>query len=243
MEKKLNFKNHLFLFDIDGTILDTKGAGKHSFVSAFEKVNNLKVDTEINFLGGIDNVIFKNLYRHYNLNIDNYDDSWNKFKKEYITNLSKACNNSHNWELFNKADYAIKLLYKISNIGLVTGNIKEGAMIKLKQFKLSKYFKTGSYGDDAQDRDLLVKNAIINCKNKFKINFPDKNIYLFGDTYKDVESALSNNITPVLIDPCKKNKNHSSTWCIKYHGSFEFIEIFLQEINLNSPRKEILYFC
>ena len=59
------FKDHLFLFDIDGTILDSRGDGKNAFLHAFKAVTGIDYDQELNFLGGIDNVIFKDIYNRY----------------------------------------------------------------------------------------------------------------------------------------------------------------------------------
>lgn len=118
---KYNLKDHLFLFDIDGTILDSSGYGKKAFILAFEKKLNVKIDSDINFLGGIDNLIFKNLYRSYNLPIELLNKKWKEFKKEYIKNLSEF-SKKYQWKLYQNVDYTIKLLTRESNIGLVTGN-------------------------------------------------------------------------------------------------------------------------
>lgn len=239
---KYNLKDHLFLFDIDGTILDSSGYGKKAFILAFEKKLNVKIDSDINFLGGIDNLIFKNLYRSYNLPIELLNKKWKEFKKEYIKNLSEF-SKKYQWKLYQNVDYTIKLLTRESNIGLVTGNIKKGAYIKLKKFGFDNYFSCGGFGDTVQTRDTLVKEAIDNCMLKYKTNFDPNKIYLFGDTQIDIESAKSNNINPVLIDPKNQHNENSKKWAVKFHGSFQYIEIFLYEININSVQKEILYFC
>ena len=239
---KYNLKDHLFLFDIDGTILDSSGYGKKAFISTFENILKVKIINDINFFGGIDNQVFKKLYKENGLSIDLLNIKWEKFKKEYIIKLSEF-SKKYKWNIFKNVDYAIKLLNKESNIGLVTGNIKEGAYIKLKKFGLNNFFTCGGFGDSADSRNDLVREAIENCQKKYNKIFDNKKIFLFGDTYIDIESARSNNINPVLIDPKKQHYDNSKKWSVKYHGNFEYIEIFLYEININSVNKEIVFFC
>jgi|GEM_PF-1044084 len=241
--KNYNLKNHLFLFDIDGTILDTKGDGRKAFVEAFKILLDKEITEKINFLGGIDKVIFKKYYDYFELNKKDFDIKWSAFKNEYLKILDKLSLNCQ-WRLFKNADNVIKNLYKYSNIGLVTGNIEKGAMIKLKKFGLDNLFSCGGFGDSVITRDELVKEAIKSCNIYHNKKFDNTKIYLFGDTQIDIDSAHANNIIPVLIDPQEKFKDHKKDeLSVKYHGTFEYIEIFLHEININSPRKEILYFC
>jgi phosphoglycolate phosphatase-like HAD superfamily hydrolase len=230
MNTKPNLKNHLFLFDIDGTILDSKGLGKIAFISATEKILDIKIDTDISFLGGIDNVIFKELYYKHNFTKKKFDSYWNKFKKKYSKELSKIHSN-RKWTVFPNVDNTIKLLNSISNIALVTGNIKAGAKIKLKKVNLDKYFTCGGFGDSVDNRKMLVKEAIISCQKKFNKKFPHKNIYLFGDTEKDIQSAIENNITPILIDHKKKYKEIIKKLPVKYYMNFLNIDSFLKTIN------------
>lgn len=229
MCKKINLKNHLFLFDIDGTILESGGLGKIAFMSSFEKVLNVKIDTDINFLGGIDNVIFKELYFKYNLPKESLDKYWDEFKKTYIKILS-SIRSEKKWYIFPNVANTIKLLKKISYISLVTGNIKKGAEIKLKKVNLNKYFSCGGFGDYLDSRKSLVKEAINSSQNKFKKIFPPENIYLFGDTEKDIQSAIENNITPVLIDHKKRYKDIIKKIPVKHYMDFSNIDSFLKTI-------------
>ncbi len=227
--KNINLKDYLFLFDIDGTILDSHGTGKKAFISSFEKVLNTKIDSDIDFYGGIDNIIFKELYFKNNFSKDSLEKNWIKFKKTYLNILSSTEFND-NWNTFPNVEYSIKLLKNISNIALVTGNIKEGAKIKLKKVKLNKYFYCGAFGDNIINRTLLVKEAINSSQNKFNKIFNRNNIYLFGDTEKDVQSAIENNIIPVLIDHKKRYKDSIKNIPVKHYIDFSKIDSFLKTI-------------
>ena len=229
MNKNLSLKEHLFLFDIDGTILDSKGAGKQAFIQSFKKALGIIIDHDINFLGGIDNVIFKELYLSKNLPEEKLDEGWELFQHEYIKIISSN-SKDEGWQIFDNVDKIIELLYEISNIALVTGNIKEGAIVKLNKVKLDHFFQCGGFGDHVLTREELVQEAICSSEKYFNKEFNKKNIYLFGDTEKDVNSAINNNIIPILIDPKKRYINEYKKWNVEYHNDFSKILSFIKHI-------------
>lgn len=222
-------RDFLFLFDIDGTILDSRGAGKNAFIKALHDVLNINDIEDICFLGGIDNVIFKNIYDSYDFPADDYNKAWQEFQSAYIENLKELAG-QYEWHLYPNVGEVIKFLNRESNIALVTGNIEKGAVIKLQKFDLDTYFKCGGYGDNAPDRKDFVKDAIIECEAIFNKRFNKKNIYLFGDTDKDVKSAHDNGITPVLIDHHNRYVNQAKALKTLYYHDFTTIEHFFKEI-------------
>jgi len=72
-------------------------------------------------------------------------------------------------------------------LGLVTGNVKDIAYNKLKKVGLSDYFKFGGFGDDALEREDLVKIAITRALD-FKFKFKN-NVFYIGDAVKDIKSG------------------------------------------------------
>lgn len=162
------FKDYLFLFDIDGTIIDIKGAGKRIFISAFEETNYIEVKQEVNFLGGIDNLVFKDLYLLNKLDRKLYDEKWALFQKIYIKNLSKI--KTDDSMILPNAKESVKMLFTISNTALVTGNIREGAFAKLFLFGFNDFFLCGGFGDKASSRKTIVKDAIKKSEKIFNKN-------------------------------------------------------------------------
>ena len=113
---------------------------------------------------------------------------------------------------------------------LVTGNIQKGARLKLKKFNLHKYFSCGGYGDSAASRKKIVEHAIFTSEKFFNKKFLKQNIFLFGDTKADMQSAKQNNIKPVLIDPNNKYKKNALEWGAEYYGNFKNINNLLEKI-------------
>ena len=106
-------------------------------------------------------------------------------------------------------------------------------------FQTQMFFLINRYKQQEQlNQEDLFSNFIVS-----DYIFDKDKIYLFGDTQIDIDSAAANNIIPVLIDPKDRYRDKTKDLAVKYHGTFEYIEIFLEEINLNSAAKEMLYFC
>lgn len=178
----------LLLFDIDGTLIDTGGAGSRSLNISFEELFFIKdAFKDINMAGKTDiQIIKEGMMRH---GIPQDESVIRKIIKTYIKNLSIQIKNNNKHlkpgiktllELLSKSNYAI---------GLLTGNIEKGARIKLEPFGLNKYFPTGAFGSDHEDRNKLLPIAIERY-NKIlgkKINYED--CIIVGDTPRDVHCA------------------------------------------------------
>ncbi|MBN2544562.1 MAG: HAD hydrolase-like protein [Spirochaetes bacterium] len=233
----------LFLFDIDGTILDSNGYGKKAFIESFEKLFNKKIDFDVSFLGGIDNVIFKQLYQKFKLNNKYINIYWEKFKKEYLLILQEY-SDTREWSLYPNVYETVSYLSKYSNVSIATGNIKKGAEIKLKKFNLLGFFPVGGYGDKAIDRVDFIYDSIRESEKKYNKKFKLQNIYLFGDTELDVKSANQCGINSVLIDHNEKYKKSALNWNTKYYGNFKSIDKFMKLISLQEKinHKKIYFF-
>jgi phosphoglycolate phosphatase len=224
-----DLSNFLFLFDIDGTILDSGGDGKRAFMQAFAKITGISIEHEISFLGGIDNVLFREIYLKHDLPENKMAICFRDFESEYFSLLSEFSNND-SWRVYPGAENTIRILHSSSNIALATGNLVKGAKIKLGKFGLDSFFRCGGYGDTAKVRSEIVRDAIT-CSNKlFNKNFDNKNIFLFGDTKKDVDSAIENQINPVLVDANKRYIAEKKNPGVDYFTDFSGIENILKNI-------------
>lgn len=233
-------KDYLFLFDIDGTLLDTKGYGKKAFIKSFEILFKKKINHNVSFLGGIDNVIFKELYNFFSLDINLFDQKWNDFKTLYLNKLYDF-SKKKDWVIFPNVLETIKFLFSNSNIALATGNIKEGAFIKLKKFSLENFFVSGGYGDFAKKRADFINDAINEAEANFNKKFNKKNIFLFGDTEKDVLSAKETGINSVLIDYSGVYYEDAKKWEADYYGNFIYIDNLIKKILLGKKNRETTY--
>lgn len=74
-------------------------------------------------------------------------------------------------------------------LGLLTGNFKQSARIKLESANLNRFFSFGAFGDDAPIRDLLPEVAKKRVSEKFNKDVDFTNTYIVGDTVYDVRCA------------------------------------------------------
>ena len=84
-------------------------------------------------------------------------------------------------------------------LGLLTGNIEQGARIKLSPFDINKYFPFGSFGSDAFYRNELPAIAVKRAKELYGIDFKGKNIVIIGDTVFDVECGRQYNAKTIAV--------------------------------------------
>ena len=74
-------------------------------------------------------------------------------------------------------------------LGLLTGNFRDGARIKLERFDLWRYFRCGAFGDDSPDRNALVPVAVGRATECGMPSFAPADILVVGDTPNDVACA------------------------------------------------------
>ncbi len=180
----------LFLFDIDGTLLRSGGAGKRSFNKAFYELYGIKDGfKDVDMHGMLDPIIFSNALKYHGLNGNN---RFEEFKKLYVNFLKRESFQPSGWYLIEGVkDFLEKFKNKV-HFTLLTGNILKGALLKLNTLKLLNYFpdaEIGAFGEDAHERKLLGKCALLKIKEKYGFEFSPEDIYVFGDTPHDIEVA------------------------------------------------------
>lgn len=198
MQQKLNL---ILLFDIDGTLIKTGHAGKKAMFDAFSEILNITSGLdEISFAGSTDTGIYHSVLKnHSHLKEDPLLES--RFRKCYLEHLAENLKNQpQGQEILPGITDFLQFLQTQKDIfvSLVTGNYREGAKIKLKHFQMAHHFSQGAFGCDFADRNLLPPLAIKRIQEDGYILPPKKNIWVIGDTVKDVLCAKSNDL-PSLI--------------------------------------------
>jgi phosphoglycolate phosphatase-like HAD superfamily hydrolase len=74
-------------------------------------------------------------------------------------------------------------------VGLLTGNIEPGARIKLESFDINRYFSSGAFGSDDEDRNNLLPIAVKRFEELFQKRIEIDNCIIVGDTPRDVACA------------------------------------------------------
>ncbi|MGO9378147.1 MAG: HAD family hydrolase [Dissulfurispiraceae bacterium] len=190
----------LILFDIDGTLVDSGGAGVRALDYAFKEVLSIEnAFRDVSMAGKTDLQIVKEGLSMHGLPSDNGFVS--QIIDSYIRHLSVEINHGdkHLKPGIVEALRALKAHNGRYQIGLLTGNLEQGARIKLGAFGLNEYFATGAFGSDHEDRNKLLPIAV----ERFKIitgrEFDFTDCVIIGDTPRDVMCARPYNAICIAV--------------------------------------------
>jgi len=180
-------RDKIVLFDIDETLIDSGRAGTRALNRAFFHIFNVKDAFKgIKMAGMTDTQIIKEGLRTNSLPCMNGEIEM--VKKKYLEFLAIEINNPWRHIKPGVMEFLETLKRDGIAIGLLTGNLQEGAMIKLKPFGLDGYFLTGAFGSDHEERDRLLPIALKRF-SALGINVLPERCIIIGDTPRDVRCA------------------------------------------------------
>jgi phosphoglycolate phosphatase len=193
---------HLILFDIDGTLVLTGGAGLRAMNRACEEVVGHTAALDgIPVAGRTDWSILEDVMRLHGLTLDRavFED----LRARYVTHLRDEIERpgTGTKAVMPGIRELLDALQGRSDValGLLTGNFIDGARIKLEHFDLWRYFKCGAFGDDAADRNALVPVAIERARVCGIADLAAADVMVIGDTPHDIACALAVGATPVGV--------------------------------------------
>jgi phosphoglycolate phosphatase-like HAD superfamily hydrolase len=179
----------LYLFDIDGTLVDTGGAGMAALKQATREVFGDE-GPELDLAGATDRGIVGSIHRHYGVEFT--DEAFENYLTVYHERLAQ---NLARGEFAGRVIDGVSPLLRhleaddSSALGLLTGNTAQGAGIKVRHFGLADYFAFGAYGCDHADRNLLGPIALQRAEKHTGKSFTADETWVIGDTPKDIACA------------------------------------------------------
>jgi phosphoglycolate phosphatase-like HAD superfamily hydrolase len=188
----------LIIFDIDGTLLDAKGAGRVALSRTFEELYGYRdAFEEVDLTGKIDIQVIREVVGHHGITDFNLEG----FNAAYGRTLRQVMAKTPGIKLLKGVREMLECLTEEEHyfFSLATGNTKVGAKGKLEFLSIGHFFKTGAYGDEALDRKELVGVAIDNAQRYYQKRFDKDHVFYLGDTPKDIEAARHNAIVSVGI--------------------------------------------
>jgi phosphoglycolate phosphatase-like HAD superfamily hydrolase len=189
----------LLLFDIDGTLVNTHGAGLRAINRAFEtRYGHPAVLDGISLAGRTDGRIMMDIFAK--AGIDFYSDELDLIKMLYFENLAEELQNGQKCLLPGIAEL-VPSLHKNESIylALLTGNWQHSARLKLETFGLNEYFPFGAFADDAVDRPDLVPVAVHRFERQYGFKPRPQDIYVIGDTPSDILCAKPHGVVSVAV--------------------------------------------
>ena len=179
---------HVVLFDIDGTLVKSGGAGKAAMEAALASAFAVPADTAgVPFTGRTDRAIGRDLFQHHG--IEPSAANWDRFLGDYLGHLP-GCLTRHTGCVLPGIAGLVALLAARPDVllGLLTGNIRAGARLKLAHFELFHFFRCGGFGDQHFDRDDVARDALADVRRHHPAVDPAR-VWVIGDTPLDVQCA------------------------------------------------------
>ena len=177
----------LVLFDIDGTLVHTGSAGTRAFAKTFATEFNLHHGSEkMKFAGRTDVSLVREFFRIHGL--PETPEHFRQFFERYVFWLDHILAHSHGGVCPGVREF-IRDLQALPNppaLGLLTGNIRLGAEIKLRHFGLWETFRFGGFADDHEDRDHIAVAALGRGRRVLGKNLSPPEVVVVGDTPFDV---------------------------------------------------------
>lgn len=192
---------NLLLFDVDGTLVLTGGAGIRAFNLAFEQLYGLQGAMEGVRAGGkTDPAIVREIFRT-KLRRQATPEEVEALTKSYLQLLPEAVERSEGFRLMPGIPRLLELLAARSDVllGLGTGNFEQAARIKLERAGLNRYFPFGGFGSDSEDRVQLVRIAIDRGRALLPSRPRDATVYVIGDTHHDIDCGRRNRAVTVAV--------------------------------------------
>lgn len=177
----------LVLFDIDGTLVHTGGAGVKAFARAFASEFGIADGTErLKFAGRTDVSLVREFFTHQSIepSAQNFD----RFFSAYLRWLEELITDCHGGACKGVLEFHDQLLAHPNAplTGLLTGNIKKGARIKLERFNLWDKFPFGAFADDHEERPRIAAAALRRGSEQFGRDLRGEEVLVIGDTPLDI---------------------------------------------------------
>ncbi len=177
----------LILWDIDGTLIKSHGAGVRAMEKALTKRFGVTVDLgTIDWAGRTDSWITGEVFRHVGLP-DTPRNSLD-YLEAYLEHLplELACGQG---VVLPGVLELLEIFHHRSDVaqGLLTGNLRRGAELKLTHHKVWHYFDFGAFADDSPLRNHLGPHALRRAKERHDIDFAPDQTFIIGDTPHDIE--------------------------------------------------------
>jgi phosphoglycolate phosphatase len=179
---------NIVLFDIDGTLVASGGAGKLALETAFTEDFQTELRVQVPYSGRTDRAIVKELFEAHG--VAHTPPNLQKLLAGYLRRLPDCLERMQGVVLPG----VLNLLNDLRRrervaVGLLTGNVRAGAKVKLGYFGLFEHFSFGGFGDHHFDRDDVARDALAEVRAHVSPQVAPERIWIIGDTPLDVRCA------------------------------------------------------
>ena len=181
----------VYLFDIDGTLIVSGGAGRAALAEAMEAAFDVPLQHDVDLHGRTDRWIGKQLLESHGM--ANSESNWRQLLEQYLQLLPQKLA-----ERSGRVLPGVRPLLEAlgadeqSAVGLLTGNARRGADIKLAHFEIDTLVNSscfGGFGDTRDDRNRLAADALSSASQFVGKPVHPNDVWVIGDTPRDIDCA------------------------------------------------------
>lgn len=213
--------NKMILWDIDHTLIDTRGVGRELSAEAFEQATGMPMTEQARIDGITERVIFRETGRLHGLTTDGAD--FHRFAEALTAaHVARAAELRERGHALPGAASALDVLAGLPGVRqtVVTGNVRGVAEIKLQTFGLDRHIEwdLGAYGEDADERADVVRMALRRASQRLGHDVSPAAALLLGDTPADVQAALEVGVPVIAVASGRSSEEElreaGATWVL-----------------------------
>ena len=192
----------LFLFDVDGTLVTARGAGRRAMSRAMEAVYGTAGAIDAyDFRGKTDPRAILDVLRAAGFPDDAIERDMPRCFARYVDELDQVIGDGSGVQVLPGAAELVRSLAARDDVllGLLTGNVEGGARVKLAPTGLWPYFRVGAFGSDDGDRRRLPAVACERARAVVGRAVPFEMVTIIGDTPLDIDCARACGATAVAV--------------------------------------------
>ena len=192
----------LVLFDVDGTLISARGAGRRAMRVAFERVFGTAGGIDrYDLRGRTDTRIVHDVMSAEGWEPARVKERLDEFFEVYVGGLTTEIGDGRNVVTLPGVAAVVERLARSADavLGLVTGNIEEGARVKLLPTGLWPRFQVGAFGSDHMDRRRLPSLAVRRAHGLLGTAFSPREVIVIGDTPHDIDCARAFGAVAVAV--------------------------------------------
>jgi phosphoglycolate phosphatase len=191
----------LYLFDIDGTLLLTGGAGTRALNAIFKERYGISgAMDDVRAAGNTDRLILGQIFET-RLGVAPTDDELEEVIAAYVPRLRRELERSPRFRTMPAAAEVLRYLAADARttLAVATGNVRPAAWAKLERAGFRDHFETGGFGCDHADRAVLVQRAIERGLALAPSPLDRRDIVVVGDTPYDVRAARACGVRVIAV--------------------------------------------
>jgi phosphoglycolate phosphatase len=191
---------HILLFDIDGTLVSTGGAGAVAWRQAFEELHGIPADIgEFTDAGMTDPDVGAKTFEAV-IGRKPTPHELAQLIQRRLEHLPEAVAASEGYKVLPGVPERLRQLSRDGHLlGIITGNGDGAAHVKLARGDLNRWFTFGAYAAAGGERADIVREAVARGEAMFGEDVPNADIFVIGDTPRDIDAAHAAGCSAIAV--------------------------------------------